>query len=146
MSSFGNSNSQDVDLNITPIIDCFTVLITFLLASASFISIGFFEAYTPGKAADAAQAEPDTELVVKINSRNQAVFTFKGKRHSTQSFNLADEGSKKQLDVFVKSLSAPGLKLNQILVSADDSVNYLNLAKLMDSLNQSQIPLVVGEF
>jgi len=59
-ANFGSSNSQDVDINITPIIDCFTVLITFLLASASFLSIGCFEVSTPGNAADAAQIEPDT--------------------------------------------------------------------------------------
>ena len=52
-ANLGNSSGQDVDLNITPIIDCFTVLITFLLASASFLSIGFFEVYTPGKTASA---------------------------------------------------------------------------------------------
>jgi biopolymer transport protein ExbD len=35
----GGGNGQEVELNITPIIDCFTVLITFLLASASFLSL-----------------------------------------------------------------------------------------------------------
>ena len=66
-ANLGSSSGQEVDLNITPIIDCFTVLITFLLASASFLSIGFFEAYTPGSSADPSQAEPDTEVVLKIN-------------------------------------------------------------------------------
>ena len=34
----------DFDLNLAPIIDCFTVLITFLLISASYISINIIEA------------------------------------------------------------------------------------------------------
>ena len=39
---------NEVELNLTPVLDCFTVLITFLLASAGFLSIGFFEAALPG--------------------------------------------------------------------------------------------------
>ena len=35
---------QDFELNITSIIDCFTVLIAFILTSASFISIGIIDA------------------------------------------------------------------------------------------------------
>lgn len=34
---------QDFELNITSIIDCFTVLIAYLLVASSFISIGIFD-------------------------------------------------------------------------------------------------------
>ena len=69
-ANFGSSSDGEVELNITPIIDCFTVLITFLLASASFISIGFFDAYTPGNSADPGQSEPDTEAIIKIKAND----------------------------------------------------------------------------
>jgi biopolymer transport protein ExbD len=39
MSAIQSDNGQDFDLNLAPIIDCFTVLITYLLVSASFISL-----------------------------------------------------------------------------------------------------------
>ena len=87
-ANMGSSSGQEVDLNITPIIDCFTVLITFLLASASFLSIGFFETNTPGSASDPTQGEPDTEVVVRINSNHMAEFKLKGKRNETVTFNL----------------------------------------------------------
>jgi biopolymer transport protein ExbD len=38
-SSIGEGNNQDCELNLAPIIDCFTVLITYLLVTASFISL-----------------------------------------------------------------------------------------------------------
>lgn len=41
--SVGGDNSGDVDLNLAPIIDCFTVLITYLLVSASFISLAVLD-------------------------------------------------------------------------------------------------------
>ena len=39
MSSVGSESGQDVELNLAPIIDCFTVLITYLLVTASFLSL-----------------------------------------------------------------------------------------------------------
>ena len=45
MSSGGNKRQmdQEFELNIASIVDCFTVLITYLLAAASFISLGSIE-------------------------------------------------------------------------------------------------------
>jgi biopolymer transport protein ExbD len=39
--------SREFDLNLAPIIDCLTVLITFLLASAAFLAIGQLTAAGP---------------------------------------------------------------------------------------------------
>jgi hypothetical protein len=145
-ANFGSGGSQEVDLNITPIIDCFTVLITFLLASASFISIGFFEAATPGNASDASAAEPETEVVVKIHPNQSAEFKIKGKRNGTLQFNLTNAESLKSMQKEIESLKAPELKLNQILISADDSVDYKSMTQVMDQINKANLPLVVGEF
>lgn len=142
----GSDNGQEIELNITPIIDCFTVLITFLLASASFLSIGFFEANTPGTTADLNQAEPETELVLKIKPNHMAEFKVKGKKNETVMFNLVDPASMKNLEQQVKDLKDPQFKLGQILVSAEDSVDYKDLSDLMGHINQLNLPVVVGEF
>ena len=42
--NFEGSGGQDFELNLASLIDCFTVLITFLLASASFLSVGILDA------------------------------------------------------------------------------------------------------
>lgn len=146
-ASFGGSGGgQEVELNITPIIDCFTVLITFLLASASFLSIGFFETYTPGSTADPTQGEPDTEVVLKIKSNHVAEFKVKGKRNQTLTFSIADPASMKNLEQEVQNLKDPSIKLSQILVSADDEVDYKELSELMGHINRFNLPIVVGEF
>ena len=145
-ANLGSSSGQEVDLNITPIIDCFTVLITFLLASASFLSIGFFEAYTPGSSADPSQAEPDTEVVLKIKPNHTAEFKVKGKKNETLTFTLSDATSMKKLEQELLSLKTPEIKLNQILVSADDTVNYQELTDLLGHINRTNLPVIVGEF
>lgn len=146
-ANFGNSSSsQEVELNITPIIDCFTVLITFLLASASFLSIGFFEVSTPGSSSDPSAAEPDTEAVIKIKNDQTAELKLKGKKNLTVSFNLKNPDSMKNLDQEMQRLQAEHLKINQVLLSAEDDVDYKSVSELMGHLSQSKLPVVVGDF
>jgi biopolymer transport protein ExbD len=146
MSNFGSSNSQEVDLNITPIIDCFTVLITFMLASASFLSIGFLEAATPGNS-DQAAAEPNTEALIKMQPNHLATLRMKGKVNYTVSFDLGNKEGMEKFDAEFKKLNeATNVNLNQVLLSADDEVEYAAIAEVMDHLNQTKFPVVVGEF
>jgi biopolymer transport protein ExbD len=146
-SNFGSSsNSQDVDINITPIIDCFTVLITFLLASASFLSIGFLEASTPGSTSDVASAEPNTEAVIRLKKDHTADLNVKGKKNLTLHFDLKSPTALPELEKQIDALVAEHLALNQVLVSAEDEVDYKELANLMGSLSNSKLPLVVGDF
>jgi biopolymer transport protein ExbD len=144
MSNFGSSNSQEVDLNITPIIDCFTVLITFMLASASFLSIGFLEAATPGNNATEAAAEPDTEALIKMAPNHLATLKMKGKLNYTLSFDLSKKEGMDQFDTEFKKLKDSNAKVNQVLLTADDSVEYSEVAAVMDHLNQTAFPVVVG--
>ena len=42
-----HAGETDFELNLASIIDCFTVLITYLLVSASFISLGILDVSVP---------------------------------------------------------------------------------------------------
>ncbi len=146
MSSFGGSNKQDVELNITPIIDCFTVLITFMLASASFISIGFFEANTPGNTPDPQAKEPDTEAVLRVKGNHTAELKVKGKQNFTLSFSLNTKEGFTQIDEEFSKLKKSDALIGSVLMSAEDEVDYKSVAEVMDHLNQTELPIVVGDF
>lgn len=145
-ANMGNSSGQEVDLNITPIIDCFTVLITFLLASASFLSIGFFEVYTPGNSASAETKEPDVEIILKVSANQNVEMKVKGKRNSVTHFAVNDPKALEKLDQQIESLKQEKFTVNQVLLTAENDVPYQNLAKVMDSLQKSALPVVMGDF
>ena len=145
-ANLGNASDQEVDLNITPIIDCFTVLITFLLASASFLSIGFFEVYTPGVTATAETLEPDVEVILKISSNQTVEMKLKGKRNSISHFTVSDPQALEKMEKSIEKIKEEKLTLNQILITAENDVSYQNIAKVMDSLQKSTIPVVLGDF
>src|SRR5579859_5677791 len=90
---------QDIDLNIASVIDCFTVLITYLLVSASFISISAMDIDIVG-AGDAPQTEPppisiavemqnNRSLVIKVTGaeRNEWMVEPKDGSWDTDSLN-----------------------------------------------------------
>ncbi len=145
-ASMGNGSGQEVELNITPIIDCFTVLITFLLASASFLSIGFFEVVTPGTTADASTLEPDVEVILKVSNNQMVEMKLKGKRNSVVRFELNNPKELEKLEKEIEGIKEAKLSVNQILITAENEVPYQNMAKVMDALQKSALPVVLGDF
>ena len=145
-ANLGSNSGQEVDLNITPIIDCFTVLITFLLASASFLSIGFFEVYTPGTSASAETLEPDVEIVLRVASNQSVEMKLKGKRSGTSHYSVNDPVALEKLEKEIEKIKDEKLTVNQILITAENDVPYQNMAKVMDTLQKSAIPVVMGDF
>ena len=143
---FNGSASQEVEVNITPIIDCFTVLITFLLASASFLSIGFFEAATPGTSASPTSSEPMTELVVRVKSQNTVEFVEKGGKSGRFTFDLASPSSEKAMDEELSLLAGKSTPNIRVLLTAGDTVGFDSIAKVMGHLNRTSLPIVIGDF
>jgi biopolymer transport protein ExbD len=83
MSSVGGDSGQDVELNLAPIIDCFVVLIAYLLMTASFISLAFVDVgvFTFGDAAPPPpieeQPKKDPPMVMAIDMTTDFGVTIK---------------------------------------------------------------------
>src|ERR1700761_7357159 len=60
------SQSQDFELNLASIIDCFTVLIAFMLASTAFISIGILDAGVAAAGATATDNSPPPPINISL--------------------------------------------------------------------------------
>ena len=144
--NFDNHQNQDVEINITPIIDCFTVLITFLLASASFLSIGYFEASTPGNSMASNTTVPDTELVLKITENHDLQLNWKGKKSGRSTIHLDQDPNADQLDAELTKAKSENIRLEQILITADNAVPYKSISKVLDVSGKSGIPVVIGDF
>src|SRR3954469_14560582 len=80
----GKNQSQDFELNITSIIDTFTVLITFMLASASFLSIGLLDAGISAGGDTASSAKPPSVNVeIRLTADHGYRIQLSGKATST---------------------------------------------------------------
>jgi biopolymer transport protein ExbD len=140
--------SQDFDLNLASIIDCFTVLITFMLASASFLSIGILDA---GVAAAGAAAAPGTPppvtVTVELAKDNGLAVKVAGKatstsRHPAREGKWDHEGMTRSLaDVKARF---PGV--TAVTVSADSAVEYRHVVTTMEAARKTLPVVLLGGF
>src|ERR1700735_826469 len=74
-----HSADQDFELNIASIIDCFTVLITYMLISASFISLGVLDVtdLTPRASGDITP-DPQVSLVLEVMKDHDVLLKLNG--------------------------------------------------------------------
>lgn len=144
----GDSSGLDFEINLAPIIDCLTVLITFTLISASFLSVTLLDA---GVAAPQAQTEnsvpPKVNLVVELQPNGEIEIRSTGQESKTLRLAPRDgvwdqAGFSAQL----KAFKGRWPDINQVTVTAEKTVEYLNIVKMMESARQTFPAVLLGEF
>jgi biopolymer transport protein ExbD len=148
MSAGGSGAEGDVDLNIAPIVDCFTVLIAYLLVSMSFISLGIFEA---GVAAS-GPPPPDTQeqpltppevplsFAVTLNGLNQVELKLTGgKENLNQVITIepkVNQADTELLEVKVGELVKAHPDLKEANIAADPVVRYKAIIRIIEAVKK----------
>jgi biopolymer transport protein ExbD len=128
---------SDVELNLAPIIDCFTVLITFLLASASFLSIGVIEAGAEGAGAAAEPAR--MRIAVTLHRDGSIGVKTEGSRNIRRVIPPQSGGSR-DLDGLGRALD--GLARDEpavrsATIGADDTVAYAEIVEAIERASRT---------
>ncbi len=139
MSSVDSGSGQDFDLNIAPIIDCFTVLITYLLVSASFLSLSVLEA---GVAASGEMAPPVAEpakppeppLTLEIFMKQSGEYNIKvtgGRQNLNWSIPIKNRVA---LSAQIRGIVRRLPKLKEANLSAEPTLHYNEMIKIIEDL------------
>lgn len=143
-----SSGGQDFDLNLAPIIDCFTVLITFMLVTASFLSVGIIDA---GSAAAtqpvAGETPPAVAVEVKLQDQFRTVVQLSGKSSEKSEF----AGKEGQWDFDSVERTLQGIKAKwpattSIVISASEDIEYLHLIQFMERIRKTIPGIVLGGY
>lgn len=141
MSRRGGQQSIEFDLNLAPIIDCFTVLITFLLVSASFLSVSLFDAgFTPVEQMGDTNPPPIT-VQVMIEGDEKFVLDVKGKLNQKVSFKTRQE-----LVEGIKAVQEKFPKVDSLTMTASDAVEYEAIVQTMESVRPYMPAIVLGGY
>jgi biopolymer transport protein ExbD len=129
--------AQDFELNLAPIIDCMVVLIAFLMASMSYLSIQIIDAGVAAGKGVAGKTE-STVLEIRAAADGQLKIqarTARGPVGQAWALSVAD------LSVKMPEINAktPGIKAATLM--ADDRVNYEQVVKILDQVKET-IPSV----
>lgn len=153
MSSCGNSHENggesDVELNLAPVIDCFTVLITYLLVSTSFLSIEMLDVNVTVDSEQASNADqtPDVTLQVRLQDAKTFELTVTGKQPTTYRIPASKNGeiNAAKLRSQLNKVKKRWPQLRDVSVSADPSVDYQDLVLVIETVKSTLPQITLGE-
>lgn len=137
-----NEQEQDFELNLASIIDCFVVLIAFVLISTSFFSIGIIDAEVA--AAGASESSENVGgLVIELKVDHTILVRSDA---STKEVRISSRDSGKSWDFDRLTLTLQALKekmpeLQSAILVADNSVAYRDVMASME-VAKGQVPSV----
>ncbi|MEK6705689.1 MAG: biopolymer transporter ExbD [Bdellovibrionota bacterium] len=149
MSSYHAAKShvplnQDFELNMASIIDCFTVLIAFMLISASFVSIGILDAGVEAAGVESTTTTtPQVHLMVTLRDNNTMTIALSGKERLSQQIQR-NSGYYDELKQSVLNIKSRWKDLNTVTVSAEGGVPYNDIIRTMDTLRPHLPYIAVG--
>jgi biopolymer transport protein ExbD len=143
--------SQDFDINLAPIIDCFTVLITFLLASASFLAIGIFDSAVavPGAGDNGAKPPPvrvDVQLTPTFEIQFKVAGSEKSANFSKRIAPVKNDWNTEGLLQEVEAVQKRWPDVKTLVLGAADDVEYVHIVRLMEVMRPKVPNIMLGGY
>jgi biopolymer transport protein ExbD len=137
---------QDFELNIASVIDCFTVLITYLLVSASFISISALDIDIAG-AGDAPQSEPPpVSIALQLENNRSLVIKITGAERDSWLVEPKDgTWDTDSLNAKLASLKEKWPAVTSALIGADDSLEYKEIVRVVETAKKTLPSITLGD-
>jgi biopolymer transport protein ExbD len=148
-SSKPGQASGDVELNITSIIDCFVVLIAFLLISSGFLSVGLMDAgIQAGQVAPEATAQPTIQVTAELTVGKTVKLSVTGARKEELVIPAAASGGW-DLPRLTEKLAAlkqanPGFE--GLTLAAEPDVEYRDVVLGMEAVRKTVPNVMLGGF
>ena len=148
MSAGGGGGEGDVELNLAPIIDCFTVLIAYLLVSMSFISLAIFEAGVAATGpAPASEVQPEVPpevpltFAIAISEGNKIEMKLSGgKENVNLTFPIEPKGAAadyEAIDKKIEELKVTYPTLKEANISAEPTIRYKAIVKVVEAVKKA---------
>jgi biopolymer transport protein ExbD len=147
-----SGSGQDVELNLAPIIDCFTVLIAFIMISASYATIGVMDAgVAAGSATESKEPPPPIEVKVEIGANQMLKLIVSGKENRTVQIPSVKKDKEQELDIASLSkhlgqVKEKWPKTGGVTLIADNAVPYKQVVVTMNSIRQVIPGVLLGGF
>jgi len=144
--------SQDFKLNITAIIDCMVILISYTLVSASFIAMGavdinFYNNQPPPPSTQNQKSSPpEVNVTVNLRSQRELDIIITGKIE--KKFRIPAKDSEWDLDMLAKRLDQIKTKFKDIKVitiTAQDSIQYREVVGAIEAAQKKFPGIWLGE-
>lgn len=127
---------RDISLNIMPFIDVFSLLNTFLLMSAVFLSVGIIEVQIPfltSAPPDKKPEEKSCSVKVDMNKENFEVTAEHCGVETAKKFK-ADKGGASEMHAHLVSIRKQNLDTDKLQFFTEDDVIWKDVAMALDAI------------
>jgi biopolymer transport protein ExbD len=136
-SKYARRRAKPAELLLVPMIDIFTVLVTFLLMTAVFSRITIVQLDLPS-AANRSATEPPFRLEVIV--RKEGLELTNGTTRIAAIPKVAGEYDLKGLSELALALKREHPQVDNASVLLEEDVNYNNLIEVMDAIRSAEVP------
>lgn len=147
-SSSAAHGEQDFELNIASIIDCFTVLITYLLISASFVAMGVFDVNVADQTVETRRNNPGApvDLTIQLQMDGALKLHVAGQENRTLAFPFIPGTGRDyaSLQATLKTLKEKYPDVSSSVVSAQGPVEYHEVIRTIESVREFFPEVSVG--
>ncbi len=126
-------------LNLTPMMDVFTVLVVFLLITAVFTSITIMDLSVPTSAGGAAATKPN--FAIEVIVRKGGLEIANGKSVEAAIPKVDNKYDLKKLSELLLALKGKYPEKEDATVLMEPKVEYDHLVQVMDTVRGAQTPL-----
>lgn len=137
-----NRKSRDVELNVTPVMNIFVILIPFLLLTATFVKIAIIELTLPTlESIEYTNPEDLKDLTLLMVTINPEGFEIKTSENNfPKVLNTPDGFDFKKLAEQLEDIKLQYPKLEDVLISPADDIQYQVIIKVLDSCRDVGFP------
>jgi biopolymer transport protein ExbD len=151
VSSEGSNSkggSQDFEINLAPIIDCFTVLITFMLVSASFLAIGILDAGVEAAGATAENVKPPAVRLELLLLKGSLIeLKVSGKSHFDRKISARNnELDMSALESELQTIQKKWPEIQSLTLTAQNDIEYIQIIKIMETSRKVIPSVLLGGF
>jgi len=139
---------QDFELNIAPIIDCFVVLIAYLLISASFISLSSMDVQVavPAVGATSEPQEPGVEVTLDLDQHRNVTVKLSGTQRETFVVPAKDD----DWDFAALRSKLEGVRgrfpaTTSAILTAEKEIEYSQIVRMVEATRNVYPQLALGE-
>lgn len=150
MISSGRSGKTklDFDLNIVPIVDCLTILVTFMLAAGVYYSVAMLDVKVSGGATQAVPASRSAiDVSVELHEDNSMQLKVSGEENRQAAFPAREshpDGA--ALAEVLDGLKARWPDVHSATLIAHRESAYQEVVSVMEAVRRSHPDVVLGGF
>ncbi len=149
MISSGHQKGRvDFELNIVPVIDCLTILVTFMLAAGIYYSIAMLDIRLSAAGKEvSAPSQSDVSVEVQLSADKSVVLKVSGKEARRRTFDRSPAG----VDLAALSAELEGIKsrwpsVKSATLESNREASYQDVVSVLETIRRSHPDVLLGGF